>query len=89
MKVNKKHILNNICYTEIVYGRINKKLGTQLSKRQIERYIHKILEETDEQLFLKRGKNYYVQNAENNTRITINSNKFRIITVDKLDQLRK
>ena len=80
----KNKILKNICYSELVYGRINKKLNIQLSKKQIEGFVLRIIKETDEKFFLKRGKNYYIQNTENNLRLTINSNTFRIITVDKL-----
>ena len=32
----KSEILKNICYTELVYGRINKKLNIELSKEKIE-----------------------------------------------------
>lgn len=82
--INKNQLLEHICYTELVYGRINKKLNTQFSKKQIEEFVLKILKDTDEKLFSKIGKNYYVENTENNVRLTINSNTFRIITADKL-----
>ena len=88
MHINKQEILENICYTELVYERINKKLNIQFSKKQIEVYIFKILKETDKIYFTKIGKNFYVMNTENNIRITINSNTFRIITVDKIDSKR-
>jgi uncharacterized protein DUF3781 len=84
MSVNKQIILENICYTELVYQRINKKLDVKFSKEQIEEYILKILKESDISFFTKSGKNFYVVNTENNIRITINSNTFRIITVDKI-----
>ncbi len=84
MNVNKQEILESICYTELVYGRINKKLNIKFSKQQIEDYILEILKETDIIFFTRVGKNYYVINAENNIRITINSNTFRIITVDRI-----
>jgi hypothetical protein len=73
----------NIGYTELVYERINKKLNIKLSKPQIEDFIFKTLKETDEIFFEKIGKNFYVINTEVNIRITINSNTFRVITVDK------
>lgn len=82
--INKTEILNNICYTELVYERINKKLKTNFSKKQIEEYILKILNETKINSFSKIGKNFYVVNQEYGTKITINSNTFRIITVDKI-----
>lgn len=84
MKINKKEILENICYTELVYGRINKKLNIQLSKKQIEEFVYEILKETEEQFYSKIGKNYYVENTDGNVRLTINSHTFRIITADRL-----
>ena len=84
MTVNKQKILENICYTKLVYERINKKLNVKFSKRQIEALILKVLSKTDKKFFTKTGKNYYVLNAENNIKITINSNTFRVITVDKI-----
>ena len=84
MNINKQKILDNICYTELVYERINKKLNIKFSKKQIEVYIFKILKETDSNFITKIGKNYYFMNIQNNIRITINSNTFRVITVDKI-----
>ena len=84
MNINKQEILENICYTELVYERINKKLNVKLSKKQIEEYISEILKKTEENLFSKKGKNFYVTNTENKIRITLNSNTFRVITVDKI-----
>ena len=78
----KTEILENICYTELVYKRINKKLKTQLSKVEIEKMILKIIRETNESLFQKIGKNIYVTNNERKIRITVNYNTYRIITVD-------
>ncbi|RZN14127.1 MAG: DUF3781 domain-containing protein [Methanosarcinales archaeon] len=83
MSINKSEILKNICYTELVYGRINKKLNIKFSKNQIEKFILKILRETEEKFFSKIGKNFYITNTENNIKITVNSNTFRIITVDR------
>ncbi len=86
MSINKKEILENICYTELVYGRINKKLNTRFSKKQIEEFIFKVLKETEEEFFSKTGKNYYVVNKENKIKITINSNTCRVITADRLER---
>ncbi|MCD4705292.1 DUF3781 domain-containing protein [bacterium] len=86
MSIKKRDILKNICYTELVYGRINKKFNIKFSKKQIEEFILKILKETEEKFFLKIGKNFYVTNTENNIKITINSNTFRIITVDRIER---
>lgn len=84
----KKEILDKICYTELVYGRINKKLSTELSKDKIEELISIIISETDETGFQKTGKNIYITNNERNVRLTVNSYTNRIITVDKLNEKR-
>jgi tmRNA-binding protein len=80
----KNKILTNICYTELVYDRINKKLKILLSKKEIEKLIFKVLEETEEKFYSKIGKNFYITNVQKKIKITINSNTFRIITVDRI-----
>ena len=82
----KKEILDKICYTELVYGRINKKLNIEISKDKIEKIISTIISETDESEFQKIGKNIYITNNERNVRLTINSYTNRIITADKLNK---
>jgi len=84
MSIQKTEILNNICYTQLVYGRINKKLKTNCSKQEIEKMLFSIIKETQERFFQKIGKNIYVTNTKNNIKITINSNTYRIITVDRI-----
>jgi len=82
----KAEILKKICYTELVYERINKKLNKQLSKFEIEELILTIIKETSETKFEKAGKNIYVTNKEKQIRLTINSNNYRIITADHLQE---
>jgi len=82
----KKEILQKICYTELVYERINKKLNLKLSKDKIEEMIFAIIMETDETQYQKTGKNIYITNNERNIRLTINSSSNRIITADKLNK---
>jgi hypothetical protein len=84
MILNKKEILKNHCYTELVYLRINKKLGTNFSNEESEALIKKVLVDTFLDNYKKKGKNFYISNTKYNMRITINSNTFRIITVDKI-----
>ena len=84
MSINKNEILNRICYTELVYERINKKLNGNFSKSEIEKMFFDIVKETPEILFQRIGKNIHVTNHERNIKTTINSNTYRIITVDKL-----
>ncbi|MGL1935032.1 MAG: DUF3781 domain-containing protein [Fibrobacterales bacterium] len=83
MIIDKAAIVKSHCYTELVYGRINKKLGTAFSKKQIERLMLTVLQESGLECFVKKGKNYYISSATHNMRITINSYTFRIITVDR------
>lgn len=80
----KEEILQNIGYTELVYGRINKKLHLNLSNEQIEDLIREIITETNATNFEKIGKNIYINNASHKVRLTINSSSKRIITANKL-----
>ena len=84
MKSYKEDILKNICYTELVYGRINKKLKSKFSKLEIEKKLLDIITVTEEQNFQKIGKNVYITNSAEEIRITINLNTFRVITVDSV-----
>ena len=86
MQNYKKIILDNICYTKLVYGRINKKLGWELSENKIEEAISEIIKDTEESEFQKIGKNIYIFNMERNVKLTINSFTNRIITADKLNK---
>ena len=82
--INKPEILNKICYTKLVYERINKKLNSKFSKSEIEEMLFDIIRTTEEKFFQRIGKNIYVSNVEKNIRITINQNTHRIITVDRI-----
>ncbi len=84
MDVIKEKIISNICYTELVYARINRKLNLDLSNEQIEEFIREILEGTPVSDYSRAGKNYYVCNQNRHVRITINSSTFRIITADRI-----
>jgi len=86
MKDYKKEILGNICYTELVYDRINKKLNIDFSKEEIEKMIYDLIEETDKKKFQKKGKNIYITNECRNIRLTVNSFTNRIITADRLNK---
>ena len=84
MILNKTKILKNHCYTKLVYERINKKLKADFSNDESENLIKKVLEETVVENYIKKGKNFYISNSQYNIRITINSNTFRVITVDRI-----
>lgn len=87
MNIDQDIILQNICYTELVYGRINKKLKSDFSKVEIEANIFEVIMETPINGFERIGKNYYISNIDKNIRITINSNTFRVITVDRISKV--
>lgn len=84
MQLNKTEILHRICYTELVYQRINKKLMLSLSKNEIEKLLYNSICDAPIENFQKFGKNIYITNNESKIRITINSNTYRIITVNKI-----
>ena len=86
MENYKKNILEKICYTELVYSRINKKLKTEMSKEKVEEMVLAILKETEETDYRKIGKNIYVTNIKRNVKLTINTYTNRIITADKLNK---
>ena len=84
MNIDKQQIIEKHCYTTLVYGRINKKLKIEYTNLESEQLITRILKETNVTFFEKIGKNFYITNKEYRIKITINSNTFRIITVDKI-----
>lgn len=84
MNTIKTEILDKLCYTDLVYQRINKKLKTNFSNDHIESMLAAVLNETELSFFDKIGKNFYVSNEIKNIRITINSYTFRVITVDRI-----
>jgi hypothetical protein len=84
MKSIKEEILEKHCYTELVYERINKKLGTNFSKKESEYLIKNVVADTDITCFKKIGKNFYITSIKQGIKITVNSTTFRIITVDKM-----
>ncbi|MFC6294246.1 DUF3781 domain-containing protein [Lactiplantibacillus daoliensis] len=72
-----------VCYTELVYQRVNKKLGTNLSPAEIRTLVATILTDMTSSIE-KRGKNYYVSNLRHQIQLVINSNNTRLITVNAL-----
>lgn len=88
MKIYKKEFIGKICYTELVYERINKKLKLNLSNQKIKELILAIISETDEKNFIKTGKNIYITNNNRNIRLTINCSTNRVITVDNLNKIK-
>ena len=81
--MEREKIKANICYTELVYDRIRKKLNIQLDNVNIENLISKIISD-DKSILDKRGKNFYVANKKMGIEVTINSNNYRVITASKV-----
>jgi len=77
-------IIEKLCYTKLVYDRINRKLGLHLSPHEIESFVSRIIKSTDDADFQKKGKNYYITNDAAHVRITVDSFTYRAITVDKI-----
>ncbi len=82
--VQKNEIIFKICYTDLVYDRINKKLKMHLSKKEIEEFIMNIILDAEESNFVQKGKNIYITNTNHSIRLTVNINTIRLITADKL-----
>ncbi len=83
MNFIRKSISNNICYTDLVYDRINKKLETELTRQEIEQLVLNVI--SDESTVIeKSGKNYYVYSYTIDISITINSSTFRVITMSRI-----
>lgn len=79
----KEIILEKLCYTELVYERINKKLGLNLLKSDIENLVYQTIKDHYSEV-CKQGKNYYIKNNQTHIQITVNSNNYRVITADKI-----
>jgi hypothetical protein len=58
-KINKSEILENHCYTELVYQRIHKKLGFNFLNEEIEALIKKVVSETTLDCFKKKEELLY------------------------------
>jgi hypothetical protein len=84
LRIDKKIIASHLCYTDLVYSRINKKLGLNLNRKQIEKLILNIVSDAPVNSFKKLGKNIYVINKITKVSITINSYTNRVITADRL-----
>ncbi|WP_333781132.1 DUF3781 domain-containing protein [Loigolactobacillus backii] len=78
----KHEITNSVCYTPLVYNRINKKLKEAFTNHQIEDLVKACINDADS--ILKKGKNYYVNCSNPGISLTINANNYRVITANNL-----
>ncbi|MCG8452544.1 MAG: DUF3781 domain-containing protein [Spirochaetales bacterium] len=83
---DKEQILKNICYTDLVYGRFNKKLHKNLTRNEIEQLVKDTIGEVDADSIQKIGKNFYISNEHRGIRLTVNKHNYRLITADLLKE---
>ncbi|GAX48422.1 DUF3781 domain-containing protein [Pseudolactococcus reticulitermitis] len=83
MRHIRKTILAKICYTDLVYDRINKKLNQSMSRQEIEKLLFDLVENIENEIN-RVGKNYYVTDTRHKISVTINANTYRVITVNKI-----
>ena len=76
-------IKEHVCYTELVYQRVNKKLAVELSKAEVEALVIAVLGDGATSVE-KLGKNYYVTNPPRRVQLVINSLNYRLITVNRV-----
>lgn len=80
----KSFVLEHLCYSNLVFGRINKKLKSNLSPKEIEEFVYRMVS-SDDCMIYKCGKNYYACNETTGVQITINSFNCRVITADTIN----
>jgi len=76
----RQEFLDNICYTALVFERVNKKLRATYTIDEIKNLVHQIIIHP-ETSFTKQGKNYYIQHET--VELVINSFNYRLITANK------
>ncbi len=77
----RQEFLDNICYTDLVFGRVNKKLKTNYLIDEIKNLVNQIISDP-ETTINKQGKNYYLQNKS--IELVVNSFNFRLITTNRI-----
>lgn len=82
---NKTDIANRLCYTQLVYGRIRKKLMINLDDDSIEKLLLSIIKDSQSEI-VRKGKNHYISHEASNIIVTVNSHTFRVITASKLNR---
>lgn len=69
-----------VCYTPLVFERVNKKLKIDFSIAEIKSMVQNIINDSTTEI-TKTGKNYYLLNKQ--TELVINSYNYRLITVNR------
>lgn len=69
-----------VCYTLLVFERVNKKLQLQLTVEEIKSLVQDIINDPKTAI-IKNGKNFYLRNTA--AELVINSYNYRLITANK------
>lgn len=77
---NRTTFLDNVCYTPLVFGRVNKKLSTTMTNEEIQQLVNQIISDP-KTIINQNGKNYYLQN--DTVELVINSFNYRLITASR------
>jgi len=78
-----QQLSEQVCYTELVFQRVNKKLKTVMTEAEVKALIQGILLDAGSSVE-QRGKNYYVTSSVRHVRLTINRFNCRLITADRV-----
>ncbi|AFS40434.1 DUF3781 domain-containing protein [Leuconostoc gelidum] len=83
-----KIIQSSVCYTPLVYERVNKKLSQIMSPTQVDELVTRVLN-SEYASIISRGKNYYIEERTEGVILTINKNNYRLITINKSQEVSK
>ncbi len=84
--MNRNTFVIDICYTVLVFNRVNKKLKTNWDVLTIKHIVNDILVSNDSNYKLQ-GKNWYVSNKNKNIELVINKNNYRLITDNRIFEM--
>ncbi|WP_423058328.1 DUF3781 domain-containing protein [Brevibacterium linens] len=70
-----------VCYTDLVFDRVNEKLGTSLSNTEVKELVASVMQ-SSESVANRSGKNWYISEWHTGVRLTINASTLSLITVD-------
>ncbi|MEE8831340.1 MAG: DUF3781 domain-containing protein [Leuconostoc gelidum] len=83
-----KIIQSSVCYTPLVYERVHKKLSQIMSPTQVDELVTRVLN-SEYASIISRGKNYYIEERTESVILTINKNNYRLITINKSQEVSK
>ncbi|WP_318765025.1 DUF3781 domain-containing protein [Lactiplantibacillus carotarum] len=78
-------IKSKLCYTPLVFERVNKKLDLNQDEAATKALVNHVLAQPDG--IDRRGKNYYVQSRKYQVELTVNASNYRLITVNRISEV--